>query len=100
MDVVREYLRLGLQFARLVDGFVDAYTGDPALRREVGNAPAPDPAALARRGVDVVGADLNGADMERTADEINRDLAANPPGVLPGRVVPHRLDVVDPGQQH
>jgi len=56
-------------------------------------------AALARRGVDVVGADLNGADMERTADEINRDLAANPPGVRPGRVASHRVDVVDPGQQ-
>jgi hypothetical protein len=53
MDVVREYLRLGLQFDRLVEGFVDAYTGDPALRREVDNDPAPDPAALARRAVEL-----------------------------------------------
>ncbi|HKR51974.1 MAG TPA: DUF885 domain-containing protein [Pseudonocardiaceae bacterium] len=49
MDVVREYLVLGLRFDRLVEGFVDAYTGDPALRRQVDNEPRPDPAALARR---------------------------------------------------
>jgi hypothetical protein len=53
MDVVCEYLRLGLRFDRLVDGFVDAYTGDPALRREVDNEPAPDPAALARRATEL-----------------------------------------------
>ena len=47
--VVREYLLLGLAFDRLEEGFVDAYTGDAALRREVENAPAPDPRALARR---------------------------------------------------
>lgn len=49
MDLVREYLVLGLRFDRLVEGFVDAYTGDPALRRQVGNEPRPDPAVLARR---------------------------------------------------
>ncbi|MGH3917732.1 MAG: DUF885 domain-containing protein [Pseudonocardiaceae bacterium] len=48
-DVVREYLVLGLRFDRLVEGFVDAYTGDPALRRQVDNEPRPDPAMLARR---------------------------------------------------
>src|SRR5436305_14662224 len=48
MDVVREYLRLGLRFDRLVEGFVDAYTGDPALRRQVDNEPRPDPAVLGR----------------------------------------------------
>ncbi|WP_406232935.1 DUF885 domain-containing protein [Nocardia sp. NBC_01009] len=47
--LVTEYLRLGLAFDRLEEGFVDAYTGDPALRREVENAPAPEPRALARR---------------------------------------------------
>ncbi|NLU82790.1 DUF885 domain-containing protein [Rhodococcus sp. HNM0569] len=46
--LVREYLQLGLSFDRLEEGFVDAYTGDPALRRAVDNAPPPDPAALAR----------------------------------------------------
>jgi hypothetical protein len=49
MNVVREYLLLGLRFDRLVEGFVDAYTGDPALRRQVDNEPKPDPAALARQ---------------------------------------------------
>ncbi|GAB4588801.1 hypothetical protein Ntsu_66330 [Nocardia sp. IFM 10818] len=42
-----EYLRLGLAFDRLEEGFVDAFTGDPALRREVENAPAPEPRELA-----------------------------------------------------
>ncbi|UGT38737.1 DUF885 domain-containing protein [Nocardia yamanashiensis] len=45
--LVTEYLRLGLAFDRLEEGFVDAYTGDPALRREVENAPAPEPRELA-----------------------------------------------------
>ncbi|MBH0776003.1 DUF885 domain-containing protein [Nocardia bovistercoris] len=47
--LVTEYLRLGLAFDRLEEGFVDAYTGDPALRREVLDAPAPQPRDLARR---------------------------------------------------
>ncbi|QOV99879.1 DUF885 domain-containing protein [Rhodococcus pyridinivorans] len=45
-DFVNEYLLLGLAFDRLEDGFVDAYTGDPALRRKVENAPTPDPRDL------------------------------------------------------
>jgi hypothetical protein len=48
-DLVREYLLLGLRYDRLVDGFVDAFTGDPALKAEVANEPAPAPADLARR---------------------------------------------------
>lgn len=47
--LVTEYLRLGLAFDRLEEGFVDAYTGDPALRRDVANAPAPEPRQLAQR---------------------------------------------------
>ncbi|MGX1770612.1 DUF885 domain-containing protein [Nocardia brasiliensis] len=47
--LVTEYLRLGLAFDRLEEGFVDAYTGDPALRREVANGPAPEPRLLAQR---------------------------------------------------
>ncbi|KAF0848590.1 hypothetical protein [Nocardia caishijiensis] len=50
---VTEYLRLGLAFDRLESGFVDAYTGDPALRREVENAAAPEPADLVRRAIDL-----------------------------------------------
>ncbi|MCS3878155.1 DUF885 domain-containing protein [Gordonia amarae] len=48
-ELVDDYLRLGLAFDRLEEGFVDAYTGDPALRAEVANAAAPEPAELARR---------------------------------------------------
>lgn len=47
--LVTEYLRLGLAFDRLEPGFVDAFTGDPALRAEVADGPAPDPAELAVR---------------------------------------------------
>jgi hypothetical protein len=48
-DLVREYLLLGLRFDRLVDGFVDAYTGDPALKAQVLNEPRPEPRDLASR---------------------------------------------------
>jgi hypothetical protein len=47
MDVALEYVRLGLRFDRLESGFVDAYTGDPAVRAEVEREPAPRPADLA-----------------------------------------------------
>ncbi|MET9485793.1 DUF885 domain-containing protein [Nocardia sp. NPDC006630] len=47
--LVTEYLRLGLAFDRLEEGFVDAYTGDPVLRREIENAPAPQPRELANQ---------------------------------------------------
>lgn len=45
--LIREYLMLGLRFDRIEDGYVDSFTGDPALRRAVANEPAPDPARLA-----------------------------------------------------
>ncbi|OQS17431.1 DUF885 domain-containing protein [Nocardia donostiensis] len=51
--LVTDYLRLGLAFDRLESGFVDAYTGDPALRREVANAPAPQPRDLAKRAAEL-----------------------------------------------
>jgi hypothetical protein len=53
MNLVREYLLLGLRFDRLAPGFVDAYTGDPALRRRVDDEPPPDPAQLARRAAEL-----------------------------------------------
>ncbi|MBF6210767.1 DUF885 domain-containing protein [Nocardia puris] len=51
--LVTEYLRLGLAFDRLESGFVDAYTGDPQLRRDSENAPAPQPRELARKAADL-----------------------------------------------
>lgn len=47
--LIREYLLLGLRFDRVEDGYVDSFTGDPALRRIVADEPAPDPADLARQ---------------------------------------------------
>ncbi|WP_099025634.1 DUF885 domain-containing protein [Mycolicibacterium palauense] len=47
--LVREYLLLGLRFDRVEEGYVDSFTGDPALRRAVAAEPAPEPAELARR---------------------------------------------------
>ena len=49
MDLVTEYLKLGLRFDRVVDGFVDAYTGDPALKLQVADEPAPHPADLSKQ---------------------------------------------------
>ncbi|SHG31944.1 DUF885 domain-containing protein [Streptoalloteichus hindustanus] len=61
-QLVREYLLLGLRFDRLVEGFVDAYTGDPLLRRQVANEPRPEPAALAARARELR-AELPGAEL-------------------------------------
>ena len=47
--LIREYLLLGLRFDRIESGYVDAFTGDPALRQAVLAEPAPDPAALVRQ---------------------------------------------------
>jgi hypothetical protein len=46
--VIDDYLTLGLRFDRIEEGYVDSFTGDPALRARVADEPAPDPAALAR----------------------------------------------------
>jgi hypothetical protein len=74
--VVEQYLRLGLAFDRLEPGFVDAFTGDPALRREIDNAPAPDPRALARQASSLR-ADVGGADLDpRRVDFLTSALRA------------------------
>jgi hypothetical protein len=46
LDVPLEYVRLGLRFDRLESGFVDAYTGDPRIRAQVEDEPAPTPQGL------------------------------------------------------
>jgi len=45
--LIREYLLLGLRFDRVEEGYVDSFTGDARLRRQVADEPTPDPAALA-----------------------------------------------------
>jgi len=47
--LIREYLLLGLRFDRIEEGYVDSFTGDPRLRRQVADEPAPEPAELARQ---------------------------------------------------
>jgi len=47
--LIRDYLMLGLRFDRIEEGYVDSFTGDPALRREVADEPAPEPTELARQ---------------------------------------------------
>jgi hypothetical protein len=46
VDVPLEYVRLGLRFDRLESGFVDAFTGDPRIRAQVLDEPAPTPQRL------------------------------------------------------
>ncbi|MDT5107250.1 MAG: hypothetical protein QOI25_4763, partial [Mycobacterium sp.] len=59
--LIREYLLLGLRFDRVEEGYVDSFTGDPALRRAVASEPAPDPAELARAAERLL-AEVPGAD--------------------------------------
>ncbi|WP_102145753.1 DUF885 domain-containing protein [Mycobacterium hubeiense] len=47
--LIREYLLLGLRFDRVEQGYVDSFTGDPALRQAVAAEPPPEPAGLARQ---------------------------------------------------
>ncbi len=44
--LIRDYLMLGLRFDRVEEGYVDSFTGDPALKRLVAAEPQPDPADL------------------------------------------------------
>ena len=68
MDVVTEYVKLGLRFDRVVEGFVDSYIGDPSLKEQVAAEPAPDPAALAVQAGELVLAVADaGLPADRTA---------------------------------
>ena len=78
--LIREYLSLGLRFDRIESGYVDAFTGDPALRQSVLAEPAPDPADLVRQAQRLLAAlpDVprrNGFDQAR-ADYIGVHLRA------------------------
>ena len=56
LSVTDRYLRLGLRFDRIEEGYVDSFTGDPALRRTVAGESAPDPADLVRQAHRLLGA--------------------------------------------
>jgi hypothetical protein len=67
LDVPLEYVRLGLRFDRLESGFVDAYTGDPRLRAQVADEPAPTPQALRDQARGLLGElDAAGLSGDRT----------------------------------
>jgi hypothetical protein len=46
VTVAEGYVELGLRLGRHVDGLVDAYYGDPAVKERVDAEPLPEPAAL------------------------------------------------------
>jgi hypothetical protein len=74
--MIREYLKLGLRFDRIEEGYVDAFTGDPELRREVANEPPPQPTALAAQAERLL-ADLPSAGLAgQRADFIGAHLRA------------------------
>jgi hypothetical protein len=75
--LIREYLLLGLRFDRVEDGYVDSFTGDPALRRVVAAEPQPDPADLARQAERLLGelASVDGLEQAR-ADYVAAHLRA------------------------
>jgi hypothetical protein len=62
LDVPLEYVRLGLRFDRLESGFVDAYTGDPRIKAEVADEPAPTPVQLRDQARALLG-ELDGAGL-------------------------------------
>lgn len=77
-DLVEDYLRLGLDLGRHIDGFVDAYYGPPALASAAAAASLQPPARLADRARRLL-ADL---DADRDLDgERRRWLAAQARGL-------------------
>ena len=73
--LIREYLLLGLRFDRIEEGYVDSFTGDPAMREAVASEPAPDPADLARQA-DRLGTELPAGLDGARADYIGAHLRA------------------------
>lgn len=54
LSVTDRYLRLGLRFDRIEEGFVDAYFGDPQHRRAVAQEAPPIPSELASQARDLL----------------------------------------------
>ncbi|HYH26165.1 MAG TPA: DUF885 domain-containing protein [Blastococcus sp.] len=75
LDIALEYVRLGLRFDRLEPGFVDAYTGDPRIRAQVRDEPAPTPSQLRDRARELL-RELDAAGLpEDRADFLRGQLA-------------------------
>jgi hypothetical protein len=104
LDVPLEYVRLGLRFDRLEPGFVDAYTGDPRLRAQVADEPAPTPQQLGNqarsllRELDAAGLPAGRADYLRgqlTGLECTaRKMAGEPVGFVAEVAGYFQVDVV------
>lgn len=62
--VVEDYLRLGLDIGRHIDGFVDVYYGPPELKNEAGAGPPQAPTALADRARRLLAELDTGGDLE------------------------------------
>ena len=74
--LIREYLLLGLRFDRIEEGYVDSFTGDPALRKQVADESAPDPATLARQARRLHG-EVDGSELDpQRADYLKAHLRA------------------------
>jgi hypothetical protein len=75
-SLIRDYLLLGLRFDRLEEGYVDSFTGDPQMRRQVAAEPAPDPADLTRQAQRLL-AQVPGSGLEPArADYLSAHLKA------------------------
>lgn len=74
--LIRDYLLLGLRFDRIEVGYVDSFTGDPALRRAVESEPAPDPAELTRQAQRLIDA-LSGVPREAPGPGAFTDVRAD-----------------------
>jgi hypothetical protein len=71
----REFVRLALRLDRVVPGLVGAHLGDPGLRREVDDEPAPAPAGLAARAA-ALAADVRTARVEHRREVLLAQLVA------------------------
>src|SRR5918911_294732 len=74
VDVPLEYVRLGLRFDRVEPGFVDAYTGDPRIRAEVDDEPAPTPQQLRDSARSLAGEPVGYLDEVRAYFQVDVEL--------------------------
>ena len=77
--LIREYLLLGLRFDRIEEGYVDSFTGDPALREAVAPSPRPTPPSWPVRPTGCSAAEGAATDGSTGLDDAARRLHRRPP---------------------